>query len=175
MPGWHSWKWLVRPLLAKRQRGGGYLPPPGFLRGCGFAVFPEKEGLREHQHPAKPLWQETVIAHLHNASTFHVSFRLNGPRGRSRTCNLPGLSGTPLLLGYTRLARQAEALAKTGAPGQDCTDTKRGLSPLPLPWATGAEMVLALKTREPAVRPPASLSPGRDPQRPISAQTIGAA
>lgn len=61
-----------------------------------------------------------------------------GPRGRICTCNLPGLSGTPLLLGYTRLARQAEALAKAGAPGQDCTDTKRGLSPLPLPWATGA-------------------------------------
>ena len=32
-------------------------------------------------------------------------------------------------------------------------------------------MVLALKTRELAVRPRASLSPGRDPQRPISAQT----
>ena len=32
-------------------------------------------------------------------------------------------------------------------------------------------MVLALKTREPAVRPRASLSPGRDPHRPISAQT----
>ncbi len=57
------------------------------------------------------------------------------------------------------------------APGQDCTDTERGLSPLPLPWATGAEMMLALKTREPAVRARASLSPGRDPQRPISAQT----
>jgi hypothetical protein len=94
-----------------------------------------------------------------------------GPRGRCCTCNLPGLSGTPLLLGYTRLASQAEALAKAGAPGQDCTDTKRGLSPLPLPWATGAEMVLALRTREPAVRPRASLSPDRDPQRPISAQT----
>ena len=60
---------------------------------------------------------------------------------------------------------------KAGAPGQDCTDTKRGLSPLPLPWATGAEMVLALKTREPAVNTAASLSPGQDPQRPISAQT----
>ncbi len=30
------------------------------------------------------------------------------PRLRD-TCNLPGLSGTPLLLGYTRLARRAEA------------------------------------------------------------------
>ena len=34
--------------------------------------------------------------------------------------------------------KRAERLAKVGAPGQDCTDTKRGLSPLPLPWATGA-------------------------------------
>ena len=60
-------------------------------------------------------------------------------------------------LGYTRLARQAEALAKAGAAGQDCTDTKRGLSPLPLPWATGAlEMVLAPRAHESAVKPPAS-------------------
>ncbi len=27
----------------------------------------------------------------------------NGPRGRGCTCNLPVLSGTPLLLGYTRV------------------------------------------------------------------------
>jgi hypothetical protein len=66
----------------------------------------------------------------------------NGPRGRICTCNLPGLSETPLLIG----------LHAVGAPGQDCTDTERGLSPLPLLWATGAEMVLALRTREPAVK-----------------------
>ena len=67
--GWPGW-----PLPAKRQRGGGLadLPSPGFLWGPGFAVFPEKEGFREHQHPAKPPGQETVIAHLHDASAFHV-------------------------------------------------------------------------------------------------------
>ena len=32
-------------------------------------------------------------------------------------------------------------------------------------------MVLVLRTREPVVKPLASLSPGQDPQRPISAQT----
>ena len=89
------------PLLAKRQRGGGLadLPSLGFLWGLGFAVLPEKEGFREDQQPAKPLGQKTVIAPVHDASIFHVSFRLNGPRGRSCTCNLPGLSGTPLLIG----------------------------------------------------------------------------
>ena len=98
-------KWSDWPLLAESQRGGGLenLLTPYSLRGLGFAVFPEKEGLREHQHPAKPLGQETVIPSVHDASTFHVSFLLNGPRGRSCTCNLPGLSGTPLLLGYTRV------------------------------------------------------------------------
>ena len=94
-------KWSVWLLLAKSQRGGGLenLLPPYFLWGLGFAVFPEKEGFRKHQQPAKPLGQETVIASVHNASTFHVSFLLNGPRGRICTCNLPGLSGTPLLIG----------------------------------------------------------------------------
>ena len=91
-------KWFMWPLLAESQRGGGLenLLPPYFLWGLGFAVFPEKEGFRKHQQPAKPLGQETVIASVHSASTFHVSFLLNGPRGRICTCNLPGLSGTPL-------------------------------------------------------------------------------
>src|ERR1017187_9200783 len=57
-----------------------------------------------------------------------VGIPKNGPRGRSRTCNLPVLSGTPLLIG----------LHADGAPGRICTDTERGLSPPPLPWATGA-------------------------------------
>ena len=54
----------------------------------------------------------------------------------------------------SRFERVASAIGlhAVGAPGQDCTDTKRGLSPLPLLWATGAEMVLALRTREPAVK-----------------------
>lgn len=30
-----------------------------------------------------------------------------------------------------------------GAPGRNCTDTWRGLSPLPLHWATGAKLVPA--------------------------------
>ena len=83
-------------LLAKRQRGGGSLLPPGFLRGLGLVVFLEEESFREHEHTTKPLGQETVIAPVRDVSTFHVSFLLNGPRGRTCTCNLPGLSGTPL-------------------------------------------------------------------------------
>ena len=51
-----------------------------------------------------------------------------GPRGRTCTCNLSVLSGTPLLIG----------LNAVGASGQSCTDTVRGLSPPPLRWATGA-------------------------------------
>ena len=61
-----------------------------------------------------------------------------GPRGRSRTCNLPGLSGTPLHWATRGWLAEPKLRAKAGAPGQDCTDTKRGLSPVPLPWATGA-------------------------------------
>ena len=51
-----------------------------------------------------------------------------GPRGRTCTCNLSVLSGTPL-----------HWATRGGAPGQICTDTVRGLSPLPLRWATGAK------------------------------------
>ena len=91
-------KWSERLLFAESQQGGGLqnLLSLIFLRGLGFAVFPEKEGFRKHQQAAQPLGQETVIASAHDGSTFHVSFLLNGPRGRSCTCNLPGLSGTPL-------------------------------------------------------------------------------
>ena len=136
-------KWSEWLLLAESQRGGGLqnLLSLSFLRGFGFAVFPEKEGFRKHQQPAKPLGQEAVIASAHDGSTFHVSFLLNGPRGRTCTCNLPGLSGTPLLLGYTRLASQAEALAKAGAHGGICTDTLRVLSAPSLHWTTWAKLV----------------------------------
>ena len=105
-------KWSVGSLLAESQRGGGLqdLLSLIFLRDFGFAVFPEKEGFRKHQQPAKPLRQKTVIASAHNGSTFHVSFLLNGPRGRSCTCNLPGLSGMPLRVG----------LHAVGAHGRAC-------------------------------------------------------
>ena len=91
-------KWSERLLLAESQRGGGLqnLLSLSFVRDFGFAVFAEKEGFRKHQQPAKPPGQEAVIASAHDGSTFHVSFLLNGPRGRTCTCNLPGLSGTPL-------------------------------------------------------------------------------
>ena len=121
--------WL---LLAENQRGGGgSLLPPGFLRGLGLAVFPEKEGFRENEQPTKPLGQETVIAPVHDVSIFHVSFLLNGPRGRGCTCNLPGLSGTPLLIG----------LHAVGAHGRICTDTVRVLSAPSLHWTTWAKLV----------------------------------
>ena len=48
-------------------------------------------------------------------------------------------------LGYTRVLADGHHCARPplrtarSAPGQDCTDTERGLSPLPLLWATGAE------------------------------------
>ena len=120
--------WL---LLAESQRGGGLLnlPLPGFFRGLVLAVLPEKEGFRKYEHPTKPFGQETVIASVHYVSTFHVSFLLNGPRGRICTCNLPGLSGMPLLLGYTRV----------GAHGRICTDTVRVLSAPSLRWTTWAK------------------------------------
>ena len=122
-----------RPLLAESQRGGGLqtLLSLGFVRGFWFAVFAEKEGFRKHQQSAKPLGQETVIASAHDGSTFHVSFLLNGPRGRSCTCNLPGLSGTPLLVG----------LHADGAHGRICTDTLRVLSAPSLRWTTWAKLV----------------------------------
>jgi hypothetical protein len=90
-------KWSAWLLLAKSQRGEGLdnLLPPGVPRGLG-AVFLEKESFRENEQLAKPLGQETVIAPVHDGSTIHVSFLLNGPRGRTCTCNLSGLSGTPL-------------------------------------------------------------------------------
>ena len=107
------------------------LPLPGFFRGLVLAVLPEKEGFRKYEHPTKPFGQETVIASVHYVSTFHVSFLLNGPRGRICTCNLPGLSGMPLLLGYTRV----------GAHGRICTDTVRVLSAPSLRWTTWARLV----------------------------------
>src|SRR5258706_4351824 len=51
----------------------------------------------------------------------------SGPRGRTRTCNLSVLSGTPL-----RWATRG------GAHGRICTDTLRVLSALSLHWTTWA-------------------------------------
>src|SRR3974390_1207291 len=69
-------KWSTWLLLAKSQRGEGLenLLPPGFLRGLGLAVFSEKESFQKNEHTTKPLGQETVIAPVHDVSTFHVSF-----------------------------------------------------------------------------------------------------
>src|SRR5207244_8904111 len=50
-----------------------------------------------------------------------------GPRGRTCTCNLSVLSGTPL-----------HWATRGGAHGRICTDTRRVLSALPLRWATWA-------------------------------------
>src|SRR5437016_4315565 len=52
----------------------------------------------------------------------------NGPRGRTCTCNLSVLSGTPL-----------HWATRGGAHGRICTDTRRVLSALPLRWATWAD------------------------------------
>ena len=94
-------KWSLE-LLAKSQREEslGNLLPPGFARGLGLAAFLEKESFRKNEHPTKALGQETVVAPVHDVSAFHVSFLLNGPRGRTCTCwpsvrTLPGLSGAP--------------------------------------------------------------------------------
>src|SRR5438093_12432449 len=63
-------------------------------------------------------------------SLARLTFQI-GPRGRIRTCNLPGLSGTPLLVG----------LHAVGAHGRICTDTVRVLSAPSLPWTTWAKVV----------------------------------
>jgi hypothetical protein len=122
-------------LLAKSQRGEGLenLLSLGFLRGLGLAVFSEKESFRENEQPAKPLGQQWIIAPVHDGSTFHVSFLLNGPRGRTCTCNLPGLSGTPL-----HWATRGPLRTATSAHGRICTDTVRVLSALSLHWTTWA-------------------------------------
>ena len=54
-----------------------------------------------------------------------------GPRGRICTCNLPGLGGTPLLIG----------LHAVDAHGRTRTDTVRVLSALSLRWTTWARLV----------------------------------
>src|SRR2546427_9804865 len=73
-------------------------------------------------------------------SLVRLTFQI-GPRGRTCTCNLSVLSGTPL-----------HWATRGGAPGQTCTDTERGLSPPPLLWATGAKRRISLcyheKSRE---------------------------
>ena len=58
----------------------------------------------------------------------------NGPRGRTCTCNLPGLSGTPL-----RWATRGCLRTATSAHGRDCTDTVRVLRAPSLPWTTWAK------------------------------------
>jgi hypothetical protein len=54
-----------------------------------------------------------------------------GARGESCTRTSRDLNSVPLLLGYA-------GVEKGNAPGRIRTDTARGLSPLPLRWATGA-------------------------------------
>jgi hypothetical protein len=132
-------KWSAWLLLAKSQRGEGLdnLLPPGVPRGLG-AVFLEKESFRENEQLAKPLGQETVIAPVHDGSTIHVSFLLNGPRGRTCTCNLSGLSGTPLHWATRGWLAEPKLGAKAGAHGRVCTDTVRVLSALSLHWTTWA-------------------------------------
>ena len=64
---------------------------------------------------------------LTGITSARFQFRQIGPRGRTRTCTVEGLSFVPL-----------HWATRGGAPGQSRTDTARGLSPLPLHWATGA-------------------------------------
>src|ERR1043166_1381060 len=59
-----------------------------------------------------------------------------GPRGRTCTCNLSVLSGTPL-----HWATRGCCTRTIGAHGRDCTDTRRVLSALPLRWAMWAKLV----------------------------------
>ncbi len=102
-------KWFDWLLLAKCQRGGGLvnLPPPGFLGGVGFAVFPEKEGLREHEHPAKPLGQETVIAPVHDASVFHVFLSVKWSAWQELHLQPSRFERDASALGYTRRSLDA--------------------------------------------------------------------
>src|SRR5438094_144063 len=57
-----------------------------------------------------------------------------GRRGRTCTCNLSVLSGTPLPLGYTRSLRTA-----TSAHGRIRTDSSRVLGAPSLRWTTWAK------------------------------------
>ena len=60
-----------------------------------------------------------------------VRFTFHGAHGESFTRTRRVLKSVPLQLGYAGIEKNA--------PGRICTDTERGLSPLPLRWATGAK------------------------------------
>src|SRR5690242_10909989 len=88
-------------------------------------------------------WRNAVDSHHLPESTHSLAPRPGsldrltfqiGPRGRTCTCNLSVLSGTPLHWATRGCLRTA-----TGAHGRNCTDTGRVLSALPLHWATWAK------------------------------------
>src|SRR5258705_3228694 len=61
-----------------------------------------------------------------------------GPRGRACTCNLSGLSGTPLRWATRGWLAEPKLRAKAGAHGRIRTDTVRVLSAPSLHWTTWA-------------------------------------
>ena len=87
-----------------------------------------------------------------------------GARGRICTCTREGLSFVPLRwatwafpsaecnLLYAGIVHSAlcslHCPLENGAPGQNCTDTVRGLNPPPLHWATGAACALCATARQ---------------------------
>ena len=62
-----------------------------------------------------------------------------GPRGRTCSCNLSGLSGTPLHWATRNWLAEPKLGAKAGAHGRSCTDTLRVLRAPSLHWTTWAK------------------------------------
>ena len=74
-----------------------------------------------------------------------------GPRGRTCTCNLSGLSGMSLLVGLHAGKignRQSQIANWNGAHGRICTGTVRVLSALSLHWTTWAAGALCATARQ---------------------------
>ena len=100
----------------------------GSLHSRAFAEMAERGGHAPHH-------AKCATISLAKSPGSLVRFTFHGARGENCTRTVRGLKSVPLLLGYAGVEKNA--------PGRTRTDTERGLSPLPLRWATGARVVPA--------------------------------
>jgi hypothetical protein len=134
---------MVRMATRKKpaRRRSWEPPPAGFSWGFWPCRIPGKRKFPKKRAIDEAPWAGDGNRPVHDVSTFHVSFLLNGPRGRICACNLPGLSGTPLHWATRGWLAEPKLGAKAGAHGRVCTDTVRVLSALSLHWTTWAKLV----------------------------------